>query len=223
MQGANNGRARAAATLLRLLGAGVVAGVLVAFIALPGVGSAGLTARDAANNFQQMDSSLKVTTPSEKTVVYDAGGQPFATFFDKYRESVRLDQVAPIMKQAIIDIEDSRFYQHGALDLKGTIRALATNAQSDQTQGGSTLTQQYVKNLLVDSAKTQKEYLEATAPTIGRKVRELRYALEIEKRMTKDQILEGYLNIAYFGAGAYGVQAAAKRYFSKPASQLNLE
>ncbi|WP_345019141.1 penicillin-binding protein [Actinomadura keratinilytica] len=217
------GRARAVSTLLRLVGTGVVAGVLVAFIALPGVGSVGLTARDAANNFQDMDSTLKATPPSEKTVVYDASGQPIATFFDKYRESVRLDQVAPIMKQAIIDIEDSRFYQHGALDLKGTIRAFASNVESDQTQGGSTLTQQYVKNLLVDSAKTQEEYLEATAPTIGRKLRELRYALDIEKRMTKNQILEGYLNIAYFGAGAYGVQAASKRYFSKPASELKLE
>ncbi len=207
---------------MRLLGAGVVAGVLVAFIALPGVGSAGLTARDAANNFEDMDSQLKTTPPSEKTVVYDAGGKPVATFFDKYRESVRLDQVAPIMRTAMIDIEDSRFYEHGALDLKGTIRALASNVESDQTQGGSTLTQQYVKNLLVDSAKTEEEYREVTAPTVGRKLRELRYALDLEQRMTKDQILEGYMNVAYFSAGAYGVQAAAKRYFSKPASKLNL-
>ncbi|WP_170180493.1 penicillin-binding protein [Actinomadura pelletieri] len=186
------------------------------------MGSAGLTARDAANNFEDMDSQLKTTPPSEKTVVYDSEGKPFATFFDKYRESVRLDQIAPVMRQAIIDIEDSRFYEHGALDLKGTLRALATNVESEKTQGGSTLSQQYVKNLLVDAAKTPEEYREVTAPTIGRKVRELRYALDIEERLTKDQILEGYLNISYFGAGAYGVQAAAKRYFSVPASQLTL-
>ncbi|RFS87074.1 PASTA domain-containing protein [Actinomadura spongiicola] len=215
-------RAKAASTLLRLLGAGVVAGVLAAFIALPAVGSAGLTARDAANNFEDMDSQLKTTPPSEKTVVYDSEGKPFATFFDKYRESVRLDQVAPVMRQAIIDIEDSRFYEHGALDLKGTLRALATNVESEKTQGGSTLTQQYVKNLLVDAARTREEYRDATAPTVGRKVRELRYALDIEERLSKDQILEGYLNISYFGAGAYGVQAAAKRYFSVPASRLTL-
>ncbi|TMQ90470.1 PASTA domain-containing protein [Actinomadura soli] len=222
MRVANTDRMKAASTLFRLLGAGVVAGVLVAFIALPAVGSAGLTARDAANNFEDMDSQLKTTPPSEKTVVYDSGGKQIATFFDKYRESVRLDQVAPIMRQSIIDIEDSRFYEHGALDLKGTIRALASNVESEQTQGGSTLTQQYVKNLLVDAAKSPEEYREATAPTVGRKLRELRYALDIEKRMTKDQILEGYLNISYFGAGAYGVQAAAKRYFSVPASELTL-
>ncbi len=222
MRVANTDRVKAASTLLRLLGAGVVAGVLVAFIALPSVGSAGLTARDAANNFEDMDSRLKTTPPSEKTVMYDAGGKQIATFFDKYRESVRLDQVAPIMRTAMIDIEDSRFYEHGALDLKGTIRALASNVESEQTQGGSTLTQQYVKNLLVDAARTPEEYRDATATTVGRKLRELRYALDLEQRYTKDQILEGYLNIAYFGAGAYGVQAAAKRYFSVPASQLTL-
>ncbi|MEO3823097.1 transglycosylase domain-containing protein [Actinomadura sp. B10D3] len=222
MRVAKTDRVKAASTLFRLLGAGVVAGLIVALIALPTVGSAGLTARDAANNFEDMEGELKTTPPSEKTVMYDASGKQVATFFDKYRESVRLDQVNPIMRKAIIDIEDSRFYEHGALDLKGTIRALASNVESEQTQGGSTLTQQYVKNLLVDSARTQEEYREATAPTVGRKLRELRYALDIEQRMTKDQILEGYLNIAYFGAGAYGVQAAAKRYFSVPASKLNL-
>ncbi|GAA4379566.1 transglycosylase domain-containing protein [Actinomadura verrucosospora] len=205
-----------------MLGAGVVAGLIVALIALPAVGSAGLTARDAANNFEDMDSQLKTTPPSEKTVMYDGNGKQVATFFDKYRESVRLDQVAPIMRQAMIDIEDSRFYEHGALDLKGTIRAMASNVESEQTQGGSTLTQQYVKNLLVDSAKSEEEYREVTAPTVGRKLRELRYALDIEQRLTKDQILEGYMNVAYFSAGAYGVQAAAKRYFSIPASKLEL-
>ncbi|TDD67558.1 penicillin-binding protein [Actinomadura rubrisoli] len=218
----NEDRGSPLSTLFRLLGAGVVAGVLVAFIALPGVGSAGLTARDAANNFEDMEGELKTTPPSEKTVMYDVNGKQVATFFDKYRESVRLDQVAPIMRQAMVDIEDSRFYEHGALDLKGTIRALASNVESEQTQGGSTLTQQYVKNLLVDSAKTQEEYREVTAPTVGRKLRELRYALDIEQRLTKDQILEGYMNVAYFSAGAYGVQAASKRYFSKPAAKLKL-
>ncbi|WP_157431668.1 penicillin-binding protein [Actinomadura hibisca] len=222
MHDANEGRGNAFSTLFRLLGAAVVAGVLVAFIALPGIGSAGLTARDASNNFQSMDSRLKTDPPSEKTVVYDASGKELARFFDKFRESVRLDQVDPVMRQAIVDIEDSRFYEHGALDLKGTIRALASNANSEQTQGGSTLTQQYVKNLLVDSAKSQEEYRQVTAPTVGRKLRELRYALDVEQRMPKDKILEGYLNIAYFGSGAYGVQAAAKRYFSKPAAKLKL-
>ncbi|MFV2174004.1 transglycosylase domain-containing protein [Actinomadura sp. LOL_016] len=222
MRVANTDRGKALSTLIKLVGTGIVAGLLVALVALPGVGSAGITARDAANNFQGMESELNTSPPSEKTVLYDVAGKPFATFFDKYRESVRLDQIAPIMRTAMIDIEDSRFYEHGAMDLEGTMRALASNVGSTQTQGGSTLTQQYIKNLLVDSAQTTEEYDEVTAPTVGRKIRELRYALEVEKTMSKDQILEGYLNIAYFGGGAYGVQAASKRYFSKPAAKLDL-
>jgi membrane peptidoglycan carboxypeptidase len=221
---ADDDRDNVAVKLFRLFGAALVAGVLVAFIALPVVGSTGVSARDASNSFLNMHSDLKMTPPSEKTVLYDASGKPLATFFDRYRESVKLDQVNAIMQKAMIAIEDSRFYQHGALDPKGTIRALATNMESGQTaQGGSTLTQQYVKNLLVESAKNDQEYLAVTAPTVGRKLRELRYALDLEHKLSKPQILEGYLNIAYFGAGAYGVQAASKRYFSKPASKLNLE
>jgi membrane peptidoglycan carboxypeptidase len=209
--------------LTKLLLFAALAGIFVAFITLPAVGSAGLTARNAADNFQSMDAELNTTPPPEKTVVYDSDGKQLALFFDKYRESVRLDQIAPIMQQAVVAIEDSRFYKHGALDLKGTLRALMANVESNQvSQGGSTLTQQYVKNLLAESAKNDEEYKAVTAPTVGRKLRELRYALEIEKKMEKAQILEGYLNIAYFGGGAYGVQAGAKRWFSKPADKLNL-
>jgi membrane peptidoglycan carboxypeptidase len=216
-------RANPVLLLGRLAGAGIMAGVLAAFVALPMVGSAGLAARDAANNFENMPVDLSTAPPPEKTVVYAADGKPLATFFDEYRESVRLDQVAPIMRKAIIAIEDSRFYEHGALDLKGAIRALATNAEANEVkQGGSTLTQQYVKNLLIEHAKTPEERQAARAPTVGRKLRELRYALDVEQKMSKDQILEGYLNVAYFGAGAYGAQAAAKRYFSKPAAKLKL-
>jgi membrane peptidoglycan carboxypeptidase len=218
------GREHAIVLLARLIGAGIMAGVLVAFVALPMVGSAGLGARDAANNFENMPLTLNTTPPPEKTVVYAADGTQLATFFDEYRESVRLDQVAPIMQKSIIAIEDYRFYEHGALDLKGAIRALATNAEANEVrQGGSTLTQQYVKNLLIENAKTPEEQQAARSQTVGRKLRELRYALHIEQTQSKNEILQGYLNVAYFGSGAYGVQAAAKRYFSKPASKLNLQ
>ena len=223
MQVERKDRANSVVLLARLAGAGIMAGVLAAFVALPMVGSAGLAARDAANNFENLPVQLSTSPPPEKTVVYAADGKPLATFFDEYRESVRLDQVAPIMRKAIIAIEDSRFYQHGALDLKSSIRALATNAEANEVkQGGSTLTQQYVKNLLIENANTEEEKQAARAPTVARKLRELRYALDIEQKMSKDQILEGYLNVAYFGSGAYGAQAAAKRYFSKPASKLKL-
>lgn len=216
-------RETAVVKLLRLLGAAVTAGILVGLIALPGVGSAGMAARDAADGFKKMPTGFSLAPPPERTTVYSADGQVIAEFYYHNRQSVKLNQVAPVMRQAIIAIEDSRFYQHGPLDLKGSLRALLTNAQDGGIrQGGSTLTQQYVKNLLVENAKTMKAAEEAKAPTFGRKLRELRYAANVEKRLTKDQILEGYLNIAYFGSGAYGVQTAAQYYFSKDASQLTL-
>jgi membrane peptidoglycan carboxypeptidase len=209
--------------LVRLLGAALAAGILVSLIALPGVGSAGMAARDAADGFQKMPSGFSLAPPPERTTVYSADGQVIAEFYYHNRESIRLDQVTPVMRQAIIAIEDSRFYQHGPLDMKGSLRALLTNAQDGGIrQGGSTLTQQYVKNLLVENARTEKAAEEAKAPTFGRKLRELRYAANVEKRLSKDQILEGYLNIAYFGSGAYGIQAAAQYFFSKDAAQLTL-
>ncbi len=208
---------------MRLLGAAVVAGLLVSLIALPGVGSAGMAARDAADSFQNMPDDFSLQPPPERTTVYSADGQVIAQFYYHNRESVRLDQVAPIMQKAIVAIEDSRFFQHGPLDMKGSVRALVTNAQDGGIkQGGSTLTQQYVKNLLVENAKSDTDAEAAKAPNFGRKLRELRYAVNVEKRLTKKQILEGYLNIAYFGSGAYGVQAASQYYFSKDASQLTL-
>ena len=122
------------------------------------------------------------------------------------------------MRQAQLAIEDHRFYEHGALDFKGTLRALVRNTASDGvTQGGSSITQQYVKMVQIEAcqAKADAACTKAVqAPTMERKIRELRYAIALEKRLTKDQILERYLNIAYYGDGAYGVEAAARHYFS---------
>jgi membrane peptidoglycan carboxypeptidase len=209
--------------LLRLLGAAAFAGVLVGLLALPGVGSVGMAARDASNSFQDTPTDFSIKPPPERTTVYSADGQVLAVFFEHNRESVSLDQIAPIMQKAVVAIEDSRFFQHGPLDFKGSFRALVTNAQDGGiVQGGSTLSQQYVKNLLIESATTDKAVQAAKAPNFARKIRELRYAVNVEKQLTKDQILEGYLNIAYFGSGAYGAQAASQYYFSKDASRLTL-
>ncbi|WP_285584466.1 transglycosylase domain-containing protein, partial [Actinoallomurus iriomotensis] len=209
--------------LLRLLGAAAFAGVLVGLLALPGVGSVGMAARDASDNFQNMPDDFSLSPPPERSTVYSADGQVLAVFYEHNRESVSLNQIAPVMQKAVVAIEDDRFYDHGPLDFKGSFRALVTNAQDGGIkQGGSTLTQQYVKNLLVENAKDDKEAQAAKAPNFGRKLRELRYAVNVEKQLTKQQILEGYLNIAYFGSGAYGVQAASQYYFSKNASELTL-
>ncbi|GAA3123090.1 transglycosylase domain-containing protein [Nonomuraea salmonea] len=159
----------------------------------------------------------------ERTELFDGDGKKIAQFYFENRQSVSLDEVAPIMRTALIAIEDFRFYQHGPIDVEGTARALLKNVTSGGvTQGGSSITQQYVKQVLVNKAETPEEQQAAIAPTISRKLSELRYAMAIEEKYSKDQILEKYLNIAYFGAGAHGVQAAAKRFFDKPASKLNL-
>ena len=213
----------AAVKLLRLIGAAVVAGVLIGLIALPGLGSAGVAARDAADSFQNMPTDMGLGPPPERSAVYGADGTLLAQFYYHNRQSVRLDQITPLLQHAVVAIEDSRFYQHGPIDLKGVLRAAVTDSQSGTaTQGASTLTQQYVKNLLVENATTPQQQKEAQADNLARKLRELRYAVAIEQSKTKNQILEGYLNIAYFGSGAYGAEAAAQYYFNTHASKLTL-
>ena len=127
------------------------------------------------------------------------------------------------MRHAIVAIEDRRFYEHHGVDYKGIIRAALTNQENGNvTQGGSTLTQQYVKNVLLESATTPAEQKAATDRSVQRKLREARYALALERKLTKDQILANYLNIANFGDGAYGVEAASEHYFGIHAKQLNV-
>ena len=127
------------------------------------------------------------------------------------------------MRHAIVAIEDRRFYEHHGVDYKGILRAALTNQENGNvTQGGSTLTQQYVKNVLLESATTPAEIKAATDRSVQRKLREARYALALERKLTKDQILANYLNIANFGDGAYGVEAAAQHYFGIHAKQLNV-
>jgi membrane peptidoglycan carboxypeptidase len=215
--------ARRTYSLTVFVGVCLVAGALVAGFALPLVGGAALTAKAAAEDFQSLPGDLKTRELAQRSVVLAADGTRIATFFDENRVTVALSAVAPVMRQAILAIEDARFYEHPGIDIRGTTRALISNTSGGPRQGGSTLTQQYVKNLLIELADGDKKKIAAArAPTVTRKLQELKYALEIEKRMTKDQILQNYLNISYFGSGAYGVEAAARHYFSTSAAKLTL-
>ena len=128
------------------------------------------------------------------------------------------------MKAAIVAVEDRRFYQHQGVDWQGTIRAVVANSASgDVVQGASTLTQQYVKNyLLYVEAQTEAERLKATEQTPARKLREARIALQMERSLSKEDILARYLNIVFWGNGAYGVSAAARTYFNTTADQLTV-
>ncbi|MET7332682.1 transglycosylase domain-containing protein [Nonomuraea sp. NPDC005650] len=223
MQAQRKDRSNPILGILRLIIAGSVAGVLAAAVALPAVGGAGMSTKSAVASLNLKPEELDEPPLPERTVLKDANGKQFAQFYFENRQSVRLDQVAPIMQTALIAIEDFRFYQHGPIDVEGTARALLKNLSGGGVmQGGSSITQQYVKQVLVNKAETPEEQAAAIAPTLSRKLSELRNAMAIEKKYSKNQILEKYLNIAYFGAGAHGIQAAARRFFDKPAAELTL-
>ncbi|WP_344982140.1 transglycosylase domain-containing protein, partial [Streptosporangium fragile] len=216
-------RRPAGASIMRLAGAGVVAGLLAAALALPAVGGAGAMVITASDELNLNPADLTEPPLAEKTTVLDARGRQIAQFYEEYREVVPLGKVAEVMKTAIISIEDYRFYEHGPIDIEGTIRAFAKNLSSGGVaQGGSSITQQYVKQVLLNTADTKEEKEKALEASYARKLNELRYAMAVEQKYSKDEILEKYLNIAYFGAGANGVEAAAKRFFGVSAAELDL-
>ena len=208
----------------RLAGYGMLAGLLAGLLALPLACTAGVGARDSADWLLSEPLDLDDLQAPQRSQILAEDGSLIATFYRQNRVDVPLEKISPVARQAVLAIEDYRFYEHGALDSKGTLRALMSNLNSsdDTTQGGSGITQQYVKNLLYMNAESEEEKLEAVATTPARKLRELRYAVAVERRHSKDEILEKYLNIAYFGDGAYGLEAAARRYFSVSAAKLNL-
>ncbi|MDZ5664155.1 transglycosylase domain-containing protein [Nocardioides sp. S-58] len=212
------------ASHLAVMGAvAVVMGVLAACLAIPFAGLVGVAAKDVSKGMVNLPESIEAKDLSQKTRIYDVNGNLIASLYDQNRINVPLSSISRPMVKAIVAIEDYRFYDHGALDLKGTLRAFITNqANGGSVQGGSSITQQMVKQTLLYQAETDEERKAATEETYARKIRELRYAIAFEKNHTKDWILERYLNIAYFGDGAFGVQSAARHFFSKNAKDLNL-
>jgi membrane peptidoglycan carboxypeptidase len=204
----------------------VIAGLLLGGMLLPIVGGVGLLARTGANDFERLPSELDISAPPQVSRILAADGSTLATFYFQDRIAVSLKQIPEVMQQAIIAVEDVRFYEHHGVDVKAAFRALLHNGSSGSVQqGGSTLTQQYVKNVLIEKAEQDGDKTAVAAAhsdTLARKAREARYALALEQKYTKAQILEGYLNIAYFGDGAYGVGTAANHYFGKPVNDLNL-
>ncbi|MFI7062284.1 penicillin-binding protein [Kribbella sp. NPDC050124] len=212
----------ATSVILFLLVSGLC-GALVAGLALPFAGLAGVTTAKAHDTVQYLPQDLQTAPLAQKSQILAADGSLIATLYQENRTPVTLKAISPVMQQAIIAIEDDRFYQHGALDAKGTLRALLRNqSKGSVQQGGSSITQQYVKLSLVAKARTTEEIQAATAETYERKVAELRYAIAIEKQYSKDEILNRYLNLAFFGDRSYGVEAAAMHYFGVHASKLNL-
>ncbi len=152
---------------------------------------------------------------AKPTYVYASDRETvLARFQLEYREPVEMDQISPYLVNAVIAVEDARFYEHSGIDAYGVVRALVNNLKGGNLEGASTITQQLVRNTVLAG--------EMDEITIRRKAREAYLALELEKMYSKDDILLAYLNTVNFGAGAYGIEAASQRYFSKSASELTL-
>jgi len=170
----------------------------------------------AANLFLPLPANLPERTPpapSQISRIYDIEGNEIGTF-KQFETSipVKIEDIPPVLKQAVIAAEDRRFYSHGGVDLHGTMRALIADIRGrDLSQGGSTITQQLVKNTLTGNERS-----------ISRKIREAVLASQLDRQMDKDKILFEYLSVIYLGEGAYGVGAASETYFHKPVSQLTL-
>lgn len=210
--------------MLTLLGATVAVGLASAVALSPAAALGGVAVTRTNNTMISNLADLTDGTAPGVTTVTDATGEPIAWLYNQRRYEVPSEAISPTMKDAIVSIEDRRFYEHDGVDMQGTLRALATNILTGgAAQGASTLDQQYVKNfLLLVNADDDNERGAATEKSIPRKLREMRMASDLDKLLTKDEILTRYLNLVPFGNGAYGVEAASQMYFGHPAAELSV-
>lgn len=208
----------------QLLRLGLIAGVIIGAAGLPVALAAGKTVKTGSEFFLNMDHDLKEVPAGQTSYVYASDGvTPLTTFYEEHRKYIPMNEMSPYITQAIVAAEDNRFYDHKGVDFKGVARAFVANQTAGEvSQGASTLTMQYVRMALRDAALKPDDVLNATEQTSLRKMREIRLALDIEKTVPKQDILERYLNIAYYGHRAYGIFAAAQIFFSKLPSELTL-
>ena len=206
-----------------LLLCGLLAGMVVAAATFPALAVSGLAAKAGADHFESLPTTFEVLPAPQISYVYASDGKTLlAMMYDENRRDVPITDVAPVMAQAIVAAEDTRFYQHHGVDAKGVARAFVNNQNGGDQQGASTLTMQYVRQVSAYTARAPQEVLEATGKTPARKVREMKLAVALEKKLSKEQILERYLNISSFGHGAYGIFAASHVYFNKDPKDLTL-
>jgi membrane peptidoglycan carboxypeptidase len=225
------------------LGFSALAGVLVTVMVAPAIAVTGVTATNTVGIFNslpeyiQLDSgsqqnTIVVRNPEQKDKDAPDAYTTVAVLYRQNREEVPLDQISDYLECAAIAGEDRRFEEHGGVDLPSLVRAAVGQVTGDDDAGGaSTLTMQTVRNILQQEAlnndsfseeKKQEEIAKALDPTLDRKIKEMKLAIGLEKNYTKEQILQGYLNIAGFGGNTYGVQAAAVQYFSVEASEVTI-
>jgi membrane peptidoglycan carboxypeptidase len=215
---------KVASSLTPLLRFGLIGGVVLAAVLFPLIGLAGLGVLAAGTYIDNLPAELRTNPPAQVTYVYANDGKTLITqFYEEYRHYVPISEISPNMVRAIVASEDARFYDHHGVDVRGVLRAMVANHQAGGvSQGASTLTMQYVRDIQRDTATTPQQVTDATAQTPARKLREMRLAVQLEKELTKAQILERYLNEAYFGHRAYGIYAAAEVFFSKTPAALTM-
>lgn len=198
---------------------GVVAGLVLAPAAMAG----GAGAVRGTDLWDSLPVEIAFDAPlPQRSVMVDRNGEVFATLFAEDRIPVTREQLSPLFVDALIATEDARFYEHGGVDLLGTGRALLNNALGGDRQGASTITQQWIKNLTQAAADTEAKRAAADDVSVARKVVEARAAAEAEAQLSKDEILTRYVNTAFYGNGAYGIGAAAARYYSTTPDKLTL-
>ena len=217
--------ARTAQLLAAFVLVSAVGGAVASGLVVPVTAAVGGAVTAGASLLTALPASMSPDTLAQTSVMLAGDGSPIAYFYAENRTQVPLAQISPLVQQAVVAVEDERFYDHGAVDPRGLVRAVVNDATGGTTQGASTLAQQYVKNAFLEQAVADHDTAQiqaATAPTAARKIKELRTAITVEQDLTKPKILERYLNIAYFGELAYGVEAASMRYFRVPAARLTL-
>ena len=216
-------RGRSLLRVLALIPAVIVAGGLVGALIVPWVAVPAVAGQAGYGLLSPREGAVLDRTPLGNTRILAHDGSPITQLYRRNRVPVPAEAIAPVMKMAVVAIEDARFYRHDGVDLEGLARALSRNVVAgDVVQGGSTVTQQLVKQIRLQTAAGPTERRAAVAQSLGRKLQEAQLAMALEQRHTKDEILTRYLNRVYFGAGAYGVEAAALRYFGVPAARLTL-
>jgi membrane peptidoglycan carboxypeptidase len=211
--------------VLEGVGAAILAGVLLAGLLAPGALAVVGVTRTLSSAVGQTTGQLDAGPVPAGSVLLDAEGEPFARLYDRYREPVGAYRIADTVEAAVVAVEDRRFYVHEGVDWRGIGRALASNALNGsplEGQGASTITMQYVKNRRLFDARTSAGQRAATEDTLQRKLIEAQIARSLERRLSKREILTRYLNLVYFGRGAYGVESAARAWFGTSAAELTV-
>lgn len=213
--------------LLAYIMLAVCGGVAASVLFVPGVIGANKAAKAVIPSLKVENVDFDVTSLPQKSTMYARDGSTvIATFYNQNRIVVPLKKISKTMQQAVVAREDRRFWTHAGVDVQGVMRAFVqTYLVKGSQQGGSSLTQQYVKNVLLMQAIEDDDPIaqyHATEDTIARKIREMLISVQMEKKYSKAEILQGYLNIAQFGNNLYGVETAAQRYFSVSAADLNV-